>query len=346
VPWQPPSGPGGGRRRRGPLIGAAALALVIAAGAGAYLATSHSSSNTPSASGGSSPAPGSRQGPAASSTATAAVSTAPVCAAGALSVAGSTAFQAVATEAATAYVNACPQARITVTGGDSAFGVTSVRDAVSSGSASAGSMIAMYDGTTSLAAGLQAHPAGVLIYSVIAHNGLFPGSKVTSAQLAKIFISHSAPGKVVVGRLKGSGSRLTFLKKVLQADSKLVPPDARTCPAPSGSASSLTGCTVGSTAKMLDFVNNTPNAIGYAEALGSFQGFPQVSVLWIDNTQPSRANVLNRSYKYWTVEHLYTGPQPTPLATDFLNYLPHYIQANTPADFISCADAAADCAAR
>jgi ABC-type phosphate transport system substrate-binding protein len=101
---------------------------------------------------------------------------------------------------------------------------------------------------------------------------------------------------------------------------------------------------------MLNFVNNTPNAIGYAEALGAFQGDPQVTALWIDNAQPTKANVLNGSYKYWTVESLYTGPQPTTLATDFLNYLPHYIEANTPNDFITCTDAAqvaaADCAAR
>jgi ABC-type phosphate transport system substrate-binding protein len=207
-------------------------------------------------------------------------------------------------------------------------------------------MIAMYDGTTSLAAGLQAHPMGVLIYSVIAHSGLFPGSKVSSAQLANIFVSHGAPGKVVAGRLKGSGSRLTFIKKVLRADSKLVPPDTRACPAPSGSASSLTGCTAASTSAMLNFVNNTPNAIGYAEALGSFQGFPQVRALWIDNAQPSRANVLNGSYKYWTVEHLYTGPRLTPLAANFLSYLPQYIEKNTPAGFITCTDAARDCAAK
>ena len=198
----------------------------------------------------------------------------------------------------------CQGATINVTGGDSAYGVTAVRDVVTSGATSAGSMIAMYDGSPSASdtAGLKQYPMGVLIYSVVAHSGLFPGSNVTSATLSQLFVSPGVHGKVAVGRLGGSASRQAF-KKVLGRDPG---PPSGTCPPPTGNPVSFTGCTEGSTASVLNFVNQTPNAIGYAEVFGSLVADPDVSVLYIDNAAPTAANVRNGSYKFWTGEHLYT----------------------------------------
>lgn len=88
---------------------------------------------------------------------------------------------------------------------------------------------------------------------------------------------------------------------------------------------------------MIDYVSKTDNAIGYTVAL---QDNPQVSLLAIDNAQPSKTAVLNGAYKFWTVEHLYTAPQPTALAMDFLDYLPRYIGSHPQGDFITCSDAA------
>jgi phosphate transport system substrate-binding protein len=90
-------------------------------------------------------------------------------------------------------------------------------------------------------------------------------------------------------------------------------------------------------AGVIDYVGKTPNAIGCAVAT---QANPQVSLLAIDNAQPSKANALNGSYKFWTVEHLYTAPRPSALTKDFLDYLPRYIQSRPQADFITCSDAA------
>ena len=66
---------------------------------------------------------------------------------------------------------------------------------------------------------------------------------------------------------------------------------------------------------------------------------PQVSVIKINNIEPTAANVLNGSYNYWTVEHLYTGPHPSALATDFLRFLSQYIESNKPADLMACSAA-------
>jgi ABC-type phosphate transport system substrate-binding protein len=319
------------------------VALIALASVSIYLATDHSPPGKPTVSGGSSPA-GHPQG--GSSTAggapTATGSQSLACATGSLQIWGSSAFQGIAQDAATAYESSCPNVTIdinkNISGQDSAFGVTKVRTAVASHAPSAGSMIAMYDGSTSLATGLEAHPIGALIYSVVAHQGLFPGSTITRDQLVNIFVNHSDPSKVAVGRRNGSGSRLTFLGTVLDVKPG-PPPDPRNCPAPTGHPSALTGCTAVDTPGVINFVDKTPNAIGYAE-LSSLQGYPQAAALWIGGIEPTKANVLNGSYKFWTIENLYTGAQLTPLAKDFLDYLPRYIHAHPQGGFITCSDAA------
>ena len=355
-PGGPPSGPSAGQRRATPapgarhpirrrpvMAGVAAVALVGLASLGVYLATSSSGPGSPHSSGSSSTAGNPVQGVPAtggrsSTTPTLAASGPPACAEGSLNLRGSTAFLPIAKLAAEAYMHACQGASIDVTGGDSAFGLNRVEGAVASGSSAAGSMIAMFDGSPSASgtAGLKQYSAGVLIYSMVAHSGLFPGANVTSAMLGELFIPPGVHGKVAVGRLRGSGSRLAFAKALGHA---LDPPSGN-CPSPTGQPVSFTGCTEDSTANVLNFVNQTPNAIGYAEVYGSLAADPQVSVLYIDDVAPTAANVRNGSYKFWTVEHLYASAHPTALTRDFLAFLPNYIASNPPADFIACSDAA------
>ena len=349
----PPQGPGAGLRQAAPAPGArrpvisrplmagVAVVVVAVAAVGAYLVTRPSGSGSPSASGSSSAAGTSTTAPAAShassGTATLAASGPPVCATGSLQLVGSTAFLPIAAVAAEAYMHDCQGATINVSDGDSAYGLSQVQGKVAAGAASAGSMIAMYDGSPAASdtAGLRQYPMGVLIYSVVAHSGLFPGSNVTSADLSKIFVPPGVQGKVAVGRLGGSGSRQAF-KKVLGQDPGQ---PSGSCPAPTERAVPFTSCTEGSTANVLNFVNETPNAIGYAEVYGALAADPQVSVLYIDNAAPTAANVRNGSYKFWTGEHLYASTHASALTTDFLAFLPNYIASNPPSDFIACPDA-------
>jgi ABC-type phosphate transport system substrate-binding protein len=355
-PGGPPPGPSAGQQwatpapgarhpiRRRPLVaGVAAVALAGLAGLGVYLVTSSSGPGSPHASGSSSTAGNPVQGVTAtggrsSTTPTLAASGPPACAKGSLNLLGSSAFLPIAKLAAEAYMHACQGASIDVTGGDSAYGLNKVQGAVASGSSSAGSMIAMFDGSpsTSVTAGLKQYSVGVLIYSVVAHSGLFPGSNVTSAMLGQLFVSPGVQGKVAVGRLRGSGSRQAFAKVLGRA---LGPPSGN-CPSPTGQPISFASCTEGSTSNVLNFVNQTPNAIGYAEVYGSLAADPQVSVLYIDNVAPTAANVRNGSYKFWTGEHLYASTHPTALTRDFLAFLPNYIASSPPGDFIACSDAA------
>jgi phosphate transport system substrate-binding protein len=306
---------------------AATITLIAALGGIVYLAAHFISPGKPTASG-SSTGGQSQTGPAATgsglpSTTAATTSVAPVCATGSLQIFGSSAFQPIAQQAAAAYMSKCAHVSINVnkniTGQDSAFGVSKVAHAVASNSATAGSMIAMYDGTTTLATGLRPRPMGVLIYSVVAHTGLFPDSNITRGQLVNIFVNHGDPSKVVVGRKAGSASRLTFFAKFLNAKAGLI------------------DRTENDAAGVIAYVRATRNAIGYAEVV---QGDQQITSLSIDNVAPSKQNVLNGSYKFWTVEHFYTAPQPSALAKDFLAFLPNYIESHPAGGFITCSDAA------
>jgi phosphate transport system substrate-binding protein len=261
----------------------------------------------------------------------------PACSTGPLHLIGSTAFMPIAQEAANAYMRDCPGAVITVTGGDSDYGLTQVRDAVASGSSSAGSMIAMYDGLPSGTAGLSPYPMGVLIESVVAHTGLFPSGNVTTAELRKIFVKPGERGKVAVGRRAGSGTRRAFIMNVLGINPG--PPDKGNCPPPTGSSVSFTSCTEGSTGDLLNFVNRTPNAIGYAVVAQLRPSYPQVSVLSINNVAPSADSVRDEMYKFWTVENLYASTRPAALTKDFLDFLAHYRGSNLPSYFIPCYDA-------
>jgi phosphate transport system substrate-binding protein len=271
----------------------------------------------------------------ASTTPPPAPSESPACATGSLQLIGSTAFRPIAQAAAAAYMNNCPGVTITVTGGDSDYGLTQVRDAVQAHSPSAGSMIAMYDGLPSDTKGLSPYPMGVLILSVVAHTGLFPSGNITTAELQKIFIKPGEQGKVAVGRRAGSGTRRAFINDVLGRNPGA--PDKGSCPPPAGhSFSSFTSCTEDSTPDLLNFVNKTPNAIGYAAVSQLGSSYPQVSMINIDGVGPTTNNVGNKSYKFWAVENLYAAVQPTTLTKDFLNFLSHYRDPNLPPGFIPC----------
>ncbi len=271
----------------------------------------------------------------------------PVCATGSLDVAGSSAFMPIALDAAVVYMHDCPGAKITVTDGDSAYGLTKVHTAVTSGSPSAGSTIGMYDGLPSASetTELTAYPIGVLIYSIVAHTGLFPAGNITTQELRKIYTKPGENGILAVGRRAGSGTRLTFITTVLGFNPG--PPDRGNCPPPAGHLFSFTSCTEGSTADLLNFVNITPDTIGYAEVSGPLTSYPQVSVININNAAPTPDNVRNGSYKFWIVEHLFASMHPTDLTKDFLAFLPHYIASSPPNDFVPCSDAlkkvGADC---
>src|SRR5579863_3526830 len=290
-------------RKRGVLAGAAVMVVVAGTLAALLGAPDQSASSKPTL-----PAKSARP----TFLATSAAATI-ACASGSIELLGSSTFGPLVQSAASIYTRQC-HASINVVYGnvggkgiDSAYAATTVNAAVQSKPAQAGSMIAMFNGETSSAPFLTPDPLGVLIFSVVAHTGLYPGSDISSSELKRLFLQGGEPGKVTAGRQAGTGTRVTLLS-FLHSQGSGPQVSGNNCPPPAGS----TACTAFSNADLLSFVNATPDAVGYAEVdqepNGHPAGYPDASVLSIDGVAPTPANVRNGSYDLATVATLYMPP--------------------------------------
>ena len=318
-------------RKRGVLAGAAVMVAVAAALAALLESPNHGGSNKPPLL-----AKPARPTPRQTSTAVTIA-----CASGSIELIGSSTFGPLVKTAASIYTRQC-HASINVVYGDvggkgidSAYAAATVNAAVQSKPAQAGSMIAMFNGETSSAPFLTPDPLGVLIFSVVAHNGLYSGSDISSGELKRLFLQGGEPGKVAAGRQAGTGTRITLLG-FLHSQGPTPQVSGNSCPPPAGSAV----CTAYSNTELLSFVNETRNAIGYAEvdheSNGHPAGYPDTSVLSIDGIAPTPANVRNGSYDFATVANLYMPPHPSALAKSFYQYLLQYIAANQSGGLITC----------
>jgi ABC-type phosphate transport system substrate-binding protein len=319
-------------RNRGVLAGAAALVAVAVALAAFLGSPDHGGSNKPPLA-----AKSTRPTLRPPTTADAVIT----CASGSIELLGSSTFGPLVKTAAGIYTRHC-HATINVVYGnvggkgvDSAYAAATVNAAVQSNPGQAGSMIAMFNGQTSSAPFLTPDPLGVLIFSMVAHTGLYSGSDIGSSELKRLFLQGGEPGKVAVGRQAGTGTRITLLG-FLHNQGASPQVSGNGCPPPAGGAA----CTAFSNADLLGFVNGTQNAIGYAEvdqeSNGHPAGYPDSSVLSIDGIAPTPANVRNGSYNFATVATLYMPPHPSALAKSFYQYLLQYVAANQSDGLITC----------
>jgi ABC-type phosphate transport system substrate-binding protein len=119
--------------------------------------------------------------------------------------------------------------------------------------------------------------------------------------------------------------------------------NAKQCPAPGsmppGSMPPGGVCLEGTTMELLTYVNDTPNAIGYAES-DALPFFPDVSTIPINGYEPTRQNVLDGNYPFFTTEHLYTKGNPSGLEHDLISFLKSQYETTQLRDteFIACAD--------
>ena len=278
---------------------------------------------------------------------------APQCAGGTLQLDGSTAFAPIAKQVATEYEQDCQgeQPQITVDAMGSVAGLQALSGAGS------GQVIAMYDGLPSPPpdARYQPHAVGWIIFAVVGNRASLPaadflsgnGNGLTTGQIAAAFNDPnqtSAP-YAPVGRSSASGTRAAFVDLMLGGDDS-AERDAATCPSPAGTgptAVSGTVCLESSTMQLLDAVNTTPDAIGYAED-DALPFFPGVGAITVDGYEPSRADALDQDYRFGATEHLYTDAVPAAgsLTADFLDFLgsPAVVAQLRDTSFISCADLA------
>jgi phosphate transport system substrate-binding protein len=265
----------------------------------------------------------------------------PTCAQGAIDFDGSTAFAPVMNEVATEYEQDCPQAQITIRAVGSAEGLSDLEGGSST------PVVAMSDGLPQHLPGPQyvGQPVGVIIFAVVGNRDSLPpdlftagnGGGMSAGQIARVF-EHPAESRgtfVPVGRPSGSGTRNEFERDVLQSDYASAGP----CPQPGAVCDETT------TLGLLTYVNDTSNAIGYAES-DALPFFPAVGAIPINvggiGYEPTRANTLNGDYPYFATEYLYTNGTPGGLAADVVNFLMSRAVAAQLRDtsFISCSDLA------
>jgi phosphate transport system substrate-binding protein len=268
-----------------------------------------------------------------------ALSPSPVCASGKLDIEGSTAFAPIANEVVTEYEQHCPQAQITVRAVGSVQGLQDLEHSTSSTP-----IVAMYDGRPQLPVPFASQSVGVIIFSVVGNRSLpsywfsAGGRGIDVATIARAYDDPSSfnPRFAPVGRSPDSGTRETFDKMLNGEDS--AESNAKQCPAP-GSLPPGGVCLEGTTMELLTYVNDTPNAIGYAES-DALPFFPDVSTIPINGFEPARQNVLDGNYPFFTTEHLYTNGSPSGLERDLISFLKSQYETAQLRDteFIACAD--------
>jgi phosphate transport system substrate-binding protein len=265
-----------------------------------------------------------------------ALAPAPVCASGKLIIEGSTAFAPVANEVVTEYEQHCPGAQITVRGVGSVQGLADLEQ--NTGNTP---VIAMYDGLPGQGPDPQyvSEAVGVIIFAVVGNRSLpanlFQAGTdggLTDSQIAQAYQDPSGSGLVPVGRSSVSGTREAFVKNVLNGDDS---PEQNAGPCPSAGRV----CLEDTTMELLTYINETPNAIGYAEA-DALPFFPDVGEIPVNGYEPTRTNALNGDYTFLATEHLYTNGIPTGLAADLINFLTSspVIAQLRDTSFIACAD--------
>lgn len=248
----------------------------------------------------------SSSGAAQASSSSSSSSSAYTCAKGTLTASGSTALLPLVQKAATAYEAKCPGATITASGGGSSTGLSNV--------ASGASDIGDSDVPVSFAKGVDKsavtdHQVAVVLFEVLV-NPKAGVSSLTTQQVQDVFSGKVTSWKQVGGadvpitlieRKPGSGTRLTFDKTVMK-----------------DVAESATPSTVqDSTQLVVQGVTQADGGVSYA-ASGNAGTLTAVS---IDGAKATVDDVNSGKYPFFSHEHMYTKSTPSPLATDFINFM-------------------------
>jgi phosphate transport system substrate-binding protein len=238
----------------------------------------------------------------------------PICASGSLTTGGSTALLPLVDATASAYQEICPHATIS-TKTDTASSQAGL-SALEAGTIQIGD-----SDFRSSKLNLTDHPVAAVTYVMVIHNQSIPHvTDLTMAQIQGIYDgsikywddggigSSSHTPIIVVNRTTTSGSRATFENYVLGKDATshvLHPPmDVEE-----------------DTSKLMaQKVATTPGAIGYVDQRDAATT-TNLRPLTIDGVTASPDKVKDNSYKFWTIEHMYTQGNPSELATAFLQYI-------------------------
>jgi phosphate transport system substrate-binding protein len=269
------------------------------------------------------------------------------CASGKLALEGSTAFAPTAQQIGAEYTSVCHGAAISVSGIATFNGLNAVAaegspgpSGARSGATAAATAAPAAAGTTQMAmsdgpappgypATLVGHPVAVILFAVVTNkkDNIY---NLTTAQLRDIW-----QGKItnwdqlhgpdlaikIVARTTASGTRRAFDQNILGGAEP--PFSSYNCVTKNAvPAAKVIRCEVSDTDTLLQRVNSIPGAIGYAQ-ISDASNYPNVAPIKINGWDASLGAVQMGSYRYWTVEYLYTAGTPAAgsLAADFLGYM-------------------------
>lgn len=252
------------------------------------------------------------------------------CAAGTLTVTGSTAFKPVVDQAAASYQEYCPDARID-TGGmnGSVDGLQRLEGEANPDKRA--STVVFSDGTAGAdSPALVPRPKAFMLFSVIT-NAETEVHNLSRDDLRRVVRGEvrnwsEIGGKdmpvVVVDRESESGTRMTLEERFFNSAAQ--PGENSTdCERPRGDAAGqVLRCRRTTTRAMLDTVANTRGAIGYSEAAAANER-PDVLEVLIDGQAADFSAAEAGAYPYWQTEYAYTYAEPAPesLPAKFLRFL-------------------------
>jgi len=226
--------------------------------------------------------------------------------AGNITIVGSTAMQPLIEEAAKRFMEQHPGVQISVQGGGSGTGLSQV----SQGACDIGMSDIFAEEKEGIdATKLKDHPVIVQAFAVVTHPDVGVES-LTKKQLQDIFTRKITNWKEVggkkqkiflVNRAKGSGTRATFKKYVLE-----------------GIEEAKGDVEQDSSGAVHKIVSETPGAISY---LGIAYLDNKVKPVKIDGAAPTEEDINTGKYPFWAYGHLYTKGEPSKVVKAFIDFV-------------------------
>jgi len=225
---------------------------------------------------------------------------------GTIVCAGSTAMQPFVEEVANKFMEKNPDVQITVQGGGSGTGLSQV----SQGACDIGNSDIFAEEKEGIDAGqLKDHKVIIQAFAVVAHPGVGVDN-LTKKQIQDIFTGKITNWKEVggkdqkiflVNRAKGSGTRATFKKYVMDGVEEV-----------KGDVEQDSSGTV------RQIVSETAGAISY---LGVAYLDDKVKVIKIDGAAPTEEDIASGKYPFRSYGHMYTKGEPSKIVKAFINFV-------------------------
>ena len=239
------------------------------------------------------------------------------CVQGSITVNGSTAFAPLLTDAAQKYEHTCPFAAMLVNTNPAHLPIGSFNGLaeVAQGKADIGSSdVFVGTGNTPLYAGLEDHQIAVVVFALVVNASVdVPG--LSTNQIRRIYsgditnwnqVGSSENLDVVrVSRPATSGTRSTFQKYILGGIETI-----------SGPQSLITD----TTETVAQYISQQNGAVGYVSLY--YARKYHLKVLSIDGMNPTDVRIVKSgTYRFWSIEHLYTKGPARGLTQAFIDYL-------------------------